>query len=80
MTWKEFFEDPVISSEPELYRQLLQTISRNPQPFISKIEKPPNESMSPSEIDDKLNMSDNDLVKSEPDIDQQNYEENFKKM
>ena len=36
--------------------------------------------MSPSEINDKLNMSDNDLVKSEPDIDQQNYEENFKKM
>lgn len=69
MSWKEFFEDPVISSEPALYRKLLQTISQQPGAYISKIEKPQNEvSQFSSNIDERLNMSDNDLVKSEPDL------------
>jgi hypothetical protein len=30
MSWKEFFEDPVLTSEPDKYRQLIEAISRQP--------------------------------------------------
>lgn len=38
MDWSQFFADPVVFNEPEIYRATLEAISNNPKDYI--ISKP----------------------------------------